>query len=164
MSEEGATKYGLIALIVLIIFFLCALLFESLRATVVIISIIPVTLIGTFLTFYFTGAEFGAGGFASLVLLCGITVNSGIYILNQYNILQRSTASGIGAVGLYVKAYNHKIIPVFLTVASTITGLIPFFFDGKEEPFWCSFATGVTGGLVLSILAIIFIMPLFVRF
>jgi multidrug efflux pump subunit AcrB len=163
-SEEESTKYWLVALVIVIIFFICTILFESFRSTMVVISIIPVTLIGTFLTFYFSGAEFGAGGFASLVLLCGITVNSGIYILNQYNILQRSTASGIGAVGLYVKAYNHKIIPVFLTVASTITGLIPFFFDGKEEPFWCSFATGVTGGLVLSILAIIFIMPLFVRF
>lgn len=163
MSEEEATKYGLIALIVVIIFFLCAILFESLRATVVIISIIPVTLIGTFLTFYFTGAEFGAGGFASLVLLCGITVNSGIYILNQYNIIRRSTAN-TDFIRLYVKAYNHKIIPVFLTVASTVTGLIPFFFDGKEEPFWFSFATGVTGGLIFSLIAIIFVMPIFMRF
>jgi len=63
-----------------------------------------------------------------------------------------------------VKAYNHKIIPVFLTVASTIMGLIPFFFGGKEEPFWFSFATGVTGGLTLSLVAIIFVMPIFMRF
>lgn len=43
-------------------------------------------------------------------------------------------------------------------------GLIPFFAYAKEEPFWFSFATGVTGGLVFSLFAIVFIMPLFVKF
>lgn len=163
-QQEESTKYWLILLIVAIILFICAILFESFRATIVIISIIPVSLIGTFLTFYFTGAEFGTGGFASLVLLCGITVNSGIYILNQYRIIQRGANKNGCAIKQYVKAFNHKIIPVFLTVSSTIVGLIPFFFDGEEEPFWFSFATGVTGGLVFSVVAIIFVMPLFVRF
>ncbi|WP_018464103.1 efflux RND transporter permease subunit [Segatella paludivivens] len=165
-QQEEGVKYWLVLLIVVIIFFICTILFESFRATVVIVSIIPVTLIGTFLTFYFTGAEFGAGGFASLVLLCGITVNSGIYIMNQYNILRRaSNNDGLdGTIKLFVRAYNHKIIPVFLTVSSTIMGLIPFFAYAKEEPFWFSFATGVTGGLVFSFVAIVFIMPLFVKF
>lgn len=160
-KDEGA-QYGLILLVVVIIFFICAVLFESLRATVVIISIIPVTLIGTFLTFYLTGAQFGAGGFASLVLLCGITVNSGIYILNQYNLIRRNARGGKDPVRQYVRAYNHKIVPVFLTVASTITGLVPFFIDGDEEPFWFAFATGVSGGLVFSFLAIVLVMPLFI--
>jgi len=159
-QEKESTKYWLIALIVVIIFFICTILFESLRAAAVIISIIPVTLIGSFLTFYFTGEKFGEGGFASLVLLCGITVNSGIYILNQYNIIR----NGSNSIRLYVKAYNHKIVPVLLTVISTVMGLIPFFIDGDDEPFWFSFATGVTGGLLLSIIAIIFVMPLFVKF
>ncbi len=163
-SKEESTKYWLIALIVVIIFFICSILFESFRYTVVVISIIPVTLIGTFLTFYFTGAPFGEGGFASLVLLCGITVNSGIYILNQYNIIRHSSVSKTKGIRQYVKAYNHKIVPVFLTVLSTVTGLIPFFFDGDEEPFWFSFATGATGGLLFSIIAIVFVMPLFVGF
>lgn len=162
--EDEGTKYWLILLVVVIIFFICAVLFESVRATVVIISIIPVTLIGTFLTFYFSGAEFGAGGFASLVLLCGITVNSGIYILNQYNLIRRAAPRVNAPVRQYIRAYNHKIIPVFLTVSSTIMGLVPFFIDGTEEPFWFAFATGVSGGLVFSFLAIVFVMPLFIPF
>jgi hypothetical protein len=38
--------------------------------------------------------------------------------------------------------------------------LIPFFIDGKEEPFWFSFAVGSAGGLLFSIFAIIFVMPI----
>lgn len=64
----------------------------------------------------------------------------------------------------YMHAYNHKITPVTLTVLSTIGGLIPFFFDGTDRPFWFSFATGVTSGLLFSLLALILVMPLFVRF
>ena len=64
----------------------------------------------------------------------------------------------------YVRAFNHKIIPIFLTVSSTIVGLVPFFMDGKDEPFWFSFATGVTGGLLFSLPALIFIMPIFCKF
>ena len=146
-----------------IIYFLCAILFESLRQPLVIITLIPVSFIGTFLTFYFSGVKFGTGGFASLVLLSGIVVNAGIYIINEYN--NQLSARGQRSVrpaSLYVKAYNHKIIPVFLTTLSTVLGLVPFLIDGpKEEAFWFSFAIGTSGGLLFSILALIFVMPIF---
>ena len=64
-------------------------------------------------------------------------------------------------MNLYVKAYNHKIIPVFLTTLSTVLGLVPFLIDGQEEAFWFSFAIGTSGGLLFSILALIFVMPIF---
>ena len=100
---------------------------------------------------------------ASLVLLTGIVVNSGIYILSQYR-NTRKLFGYRGSIRNYICAYNHKIIPIFLTIASTIMGLIPFFLDSIEEPFWFSFATGVTGGLIFSIPALIFVMPIFINF
>lgn len=158
-QDEG-TQYWLILVIVLVIYFMCAILFESLRLPFVIITLIPVSFIGTFLTFYFSGVKFGTGGFASLVLLSGLVVNAGIYIINEYN-QQRAAGHGRALSQLYVKAYNHKIIPVFLTTLSTVLGLVPFFWDGQEEAFWFSFAIGTSGGLLFSILALIFVMPIF---
>lgn len=161
--EDDGTQYWLILLIVIIIYFICAILFESLRLPLVIISLIPVSFIGTFLTYYFSGVEFGTGGFASLVLLSGLTVNGGIYIINEY----KNTYMRLGAkklrdlIRLYVRAYNHKIIAVMLTILSTVLGLIPFFIDGDEEAFWFSFAVGSAGGLLFSVIAIVFIMPIF---
>ena len=48
-------------------------------------------------------------------------------------------------------------------MVSTVLGLVPFFFDGEEEPFWFSFATGVGGGLLFSIPALVFLMPLLLK-
>lgn len=161
--EDTGTQYWLILLIMVIIYFFCSILFESFRLPLVIVSLIPVSFIGTFLIYYFSGVEFGTGGFASLVLLSGLTVNGGIYIVNEYRqVLHRSkNKAPRRAVCLYVRAYNHKITAVVMTILSTVLGMIPFFIDGKEEAFWFSFAVGSTGGLLFSVLAIVFVMPIF---
>lgn len=162
--KDDGSQYWLILLIVVVIFFMCGILFESIRLPIVIISLIPVSFIGTFLTFYWSGVNFGTGGFASLVLLSGLVVNSGIYIINEYNYLQNLYSDQQflkSKVSLYIKAYNHKIIPVFLTILSTVLGLIPFLMDGDTDEFWFSFAIGTAGGLMFSIIALIFIMPVF---
>ncbi|MCF0195673.1 MAG: efflux RND transporter permease subunit [Bacteroidaceae bacterium] len=160
-QDDGA-QYWLLGLIVVIIFFVCSILFESLRQPLAIISLIPVSFIGTFLTYYLTGLEFGTGGFASMVLLCGLTVNAGIYILCEYN-NQRSAHPSVSPLRCYLRAYNHKVIAVFLTTLSTVLGLVPFYIDGTKEPFWFSFAVGSTGGLLFSVLALVLVMPVFVR-
>ena len=160
--EDNGTQYWLLLLIVVIIFFVCSILFESLKLPLTILSIIPVSLIGTFLTYYFTGVNFGSGGFASMVLLCGLTVNAGIYIVCEYG-NQRKACPSVSRVKAYLRAYNHKIIAVFLTTLSTALGLVPFFIDGSREPFWFSFAVGSTGGLLFSIIALIFVMPIFMN-
>lgn len=160
-DSEGA-NYWLLLLVAVLIFFICSVVFESLRMALVVVSMIPVSLIGAFLTFIITGVEFGSGGFASLVLLSGIVVNSAIYILCQYAKIQKEKS--ISRMKAYLCAFNHKIVPIYLTVISTIVGLVPFFLEQSEEPFWFSFAVGITGGLLLSIPAMIFVMPLFLKF
>lgn len=166
--EDRGTQYWLILLIVVIIFFTCSILFESLRQPLVIISLIPISFIGTFLTFYFSGVNFGTGGFASLVLLSGLVVNAAIYVINEYNgFIKRNPGriQRIIPVRLYVKAYNHKIIAVLLTILSTVLGLVPFLIDGPNaEAFWFSFAIGTIGGLLFSIIALVFFMPILMPF
>ena len=166
--DDRGSQYWLILLIVVIIFFTCSILFESFRQPIVIISLIPISFIGTFLTFYFSGVNFGTGGFASLVLLSGLVVNAAIYVINEYN-SQVNKMSGrltrINPVRFYVKAYNHKIIAVLLTIISTVLGLVPFLIDGpKAEEFWFSFAIGTIGGLLFSIIALVFFMPILMPF
>ena len=166
--DDRGSQYWLILLIVVIIFFTCSILFESLRQPLVIISLIPISFIGTFLTFYFSRVNFGTGGFASLVLLSGLVVNAAIYVINEYNgFVNRNLGrlNRINPVRLYVKAYNHKIIAVLLTIISTVLGLVPFLIDGpKAEEFWFSFAIGTIGGLLFSIIALVFFMPILISF
>ena len=48
-----------------------------------------------------------------------------------------------------------------LTIVSTVLGLIPFLSKGDEEVFWHAFASGVMGGMVFSIIALVLILPVF---
>jgi multidrug efflux pump subunit AcrB len=160
--DKGNKKqYYLLFLVIAIIYFTCSVLLESLRQPLAIIGMIPISFIGVFLTFYLFGINFDQGGFASFILLCGIVVNAGLYILNDFNQMKKNT--GRKAMHCYMNAFNHKIVPVMLTILSTILGLIPFVWAGQNEVFWFSFAAGAMGGLVFSLVALFVYLPLFMR-
>ena len=76
-----------------------------------------------------------------LCLLCGITVNASIYILNEYNSIRKRYPC-LSPLRAYVKAWNTKVIPIFLTVVSTILGFIPFMIGAEKEGFWFPLAAG----------------------
>lgn len=111
--------------------------------------------------FLLVPAELRPGRFASFVLLCGITVNASIYVLNEYNSIRRRFPR-LSALRAYVKAWNAKVVPIFLTVVSTILGFIPFMIGEDKEAFWFPLAAGTIGGLVMSVIGIFFFLPVFV--
>ena len=152
-SQKAKRQWVLLILITVIIYMICAVLFESLLQPLAIISLIPVSFIGIFLAFRLTGTTFDQGGFASMIMLAGIVVNAGIYIVNEYNRMPERHRS-------FVRAYNHKIIPISLTILSTVLGLAPFLIDGKEEVFWFAFAIGTIGGMLFSFVALIIFLPM----
>lgn len=151
-------QYRLLLIVIAIIFFIASILFNSLKQPLAIIFVIPVSYIGVFLTFYWFKLNFDQGGFASFVLLCGITVNASIYILNEYNAI-RKRSPHLSSLRAYVKAWNTKIIPIFLTVTSTILGFIPFMVGAEKEGFWFPLAAGTIGGLIMSVVGVFIFLP-----
>ena len=160
-GEKDNRQYLLLLVVIAIIFFTTGILFNSLKQPLAIIFVIPVSYIGVFLTFYWFRLNFDQGGFASFVLLCGITVNASIYILNEYNSIRRRFPR-LSMLRAYVKAWNAKVVPIFLTVVSTILGFIPFMVGTEKEAFWFPLAAGTIGGLVMSVIGIFFFLPVFV--
>jgi len=161
-DREDKKQYFLILLVIVIIYFICSILLESLLQPFAIIFMIPVSFIGVFLTFYLFDFNFDQGGFASFILLCGIVVNAGLYIINDFNNFCR--AKGVrNNFKLYIKAFNHKIIPIFLTIASTVLGLVPFVWSGQKEVFWFAFAAGAMGGIIFSIIALVVFLPILLK-
>ncbi len=155
-------QYLLILLVIVVIYFICSILLESFRQPFAIIFMIPVSFIGVFLTFYLFDFNFDQGGFASFILLSGISVNAGLYIINDYNHFCRARAKK-DSLKLYLRAFNQKIIPVFLTIISTVLGLVPFIWSGQKEVFWFAFAAGAMGGLIFSVVSILIYLPLFLK-
>ena len=100
--------------------------------------------------------------------MSGLVVNAAIYVINEYNGFvnrERERLNRTDLVRLYIKAYNHKITAVLLTILSTVLGLVPFLLDGpKAEEFWFSFAIGTIGGLLFSVIALVFLMPVLMSY
>ncbi len=157
--KEKQQQVWLILLVIAIIYTMCAVIFESLRKPVVIVLMIPISFIGVFLTFGWSDFIFDQGGFAAFVLLCGIVVNAGIYLINEEDNWAANTRKR--GIPLYLKAYNHKIVPILLTIVSTVLGLVPFLYDGPEEVFWFAFAVAAISGTLFSILALVVYLPIF---
>lgn len=158
-NNKSSSQYMLLLLTIAVIFFTTSILFNSLRLPFAILFIIPVSYIGVFLTFYLFALNFDQGGFASFLLLCGLTVNAGIYLLKEFADI-RSNKPRLPLIRAYIKAWNAKVVPVLLTAASTILGFMPFLL-GTKEGFWFPLAAGITGGLLFSLLGVFLVLPVF---
>ncbi|MFC3417139.1 efflux RND transporter permease subunit [Algoriphagus hitonicola] len=154
--EKAKRQYALIGLLIVGIFMICAVLFENLKQPLYIIAIIPISFIGLFLIFSLFDFYFDQGGYAAFVMLGGLAVNAGIFIVNDLN--NRSTGNYNRNV---LKSVAGKAIPILLTIMSTCFGLIPFLIEGQNEIFWFSLAIGTIGGLVFSMVGVFWALPVF---
>ena len=156
--RDSGQLYFVLGIIAVIIFFLCSILFNSLRQPFAVIMGIPISFIGLFLAYYLFEVRVDNGCFAAMILLSGITVNASIYIINDYNNVAK--VSHRSRLGTYKKAFNSKITSIMLTVLSTVLGFVPFLV-GSREGFWYPMAMGTIGGLIMSLAGIYFFLPLF---
>ncbi|MEP0712259.1 MAG: efflux RND transporter permease subunit [Algoriphagus sp.] len=152
--EQQKRQYSLLGLLIIGIFMICAVLFENLKQPIYIIVIIPISFIGLFLIFSLFDFYFDQGGYAAFVMLGGLAVNAGIFIVNDLNNREK---------GIYnrnvLKSVAGKAIPILLTIMSTCFGLIPFIMEGQNEVFWFSLAIGTIGGLVFSMIGVFWVLP-----
>jgi multidrug efflux pump subunit AcrB len=63
-GDEARKQYGLILLVIALVFLICSVLFESLRQPLAMVIIIPLSFTGIFLTFYWFDFSFDQGGYA----------------------------------------------------------------------------------------------------
>ncbi len=160
LDYETKDLASAIFLVLAIIFFVCSILFESIRQPFVIIFTIPFSLIGLFIVFWFFDVPFGYGGFGAVVVLSGLSVNAAIHVLNEYNSIDKQKKRN--RTKNLIKALQRKITPIFLTVASTIIGFLPFIVGNSIYSFWFQLAVGTVAGLVFSLMYIVFVLPLFI--
>ncbi|QZE13676.1 efflux RND transporter permease subunit [Halosquirtibacter laminarini] len=144
-----------------IIFVICTVLLESIRQPLSVLMVLPLSFTGVFFMFGTLKLPCDYGGYASFIMLSGIAVNAALYIMNDYNSFKKRY-SDRGSLFCFMKAVHYKISPIMLTILSTVLGLIPFLLFQKGEVFWYSFAIGTIGGLLFSVVAIFFILPLFI--
>ncbi|TDB65809.1 efflux RND transporter permease subunit [Arundinibacter roseus] len=153
--KAGERQYQLIGVVLLAIFIIGAVLFESLRQPLWMILQIPLSFTGIFLAFYIFEFSFDQGGYASFLLVAGLVVNATIFVMNEKNQQQRFVSPLRG----YRRAVRYKIRPILLSILTTVTGLLPFLLLGADQPFWPALAMGTSGGLLFSIVILLAVLP-----
>jgi multidrug efflux pump subunit AcrB len=161
-SAVNGRLWLLVLVALALIYLVCSVLFESLIQPLIILIIVPLSYIGVFLTFYLFGLKFNLAGFASFLLLSGIVVNAAIFLVNEYNFIKKNSVCTDHAK-IYLKAFNRKIIPISLTLVSTVLGLLPFLLLEDKDGFWFTLAAGSIGGLVFSVIPLLVYLPLVIR-
>ncbi len=159
-SEKKENWISILGFIILVIFLISAILFESFKQALIVLSIIPVSYIGVFLTFYLFDFDFDQGGMASFILLSGITVNAVFYILNRYN--SYVSKEQILPQMAFINSLKDMLFPISLTLLSTVLGFIPFVINGQKETFWFALGIGTIGGVLFSFLGLILLLPVLI--
>ncbi|WP_025764401.1 efflux RND transporter permease subunit [Dyadobacter tibetensis] len=155
---NGRRQYELIGLSMLLIFVISAIMFESLRQPFTLIASVTLSFVGLFAAFYTLDIGFDQGGYASFLLLIGLTSVPIVMVMNEYNSLLK--AGAYSNVETYQKAIIGKFKPVLYFILSVLVSLTPFLWYSSDMAFWYSLAIGTFGGIAASLLVVLFFVPM----
>ncbi len=143
---------------VLVIYLILVALFGSLLQPLVIVSVIPMTIVGVIWAFYFHGMPFSFLGLLGIVGLTGVVVNDSIVLVD---FIRRNRAFKMGTLEASVDAGVKRLRPVYLTTVTTFFGLIPTAYGlGGFDPFLKPMAVAMSWGLLFGTFITLFGTPL----
>lgn len=155
-SFGGMGKAVLIAL--LAIFAVLVLQFRSFSQPLIVFTAIPLAVIGSILALLITGYTFSFTAFIGLTSLVGIVVNNSIILVDYANKLR---AEGMSVIETLKEAGQTRFIPIVLTTATTIGGLLPLTLQGGS--MWGPSGWTIIGGLMVSTFLTLIVVPILYR-
>jgi multidrug efflux pump subunit AcrB len=149
--ESSQRSFGGMGTIILItIFGLLAVLileFGTFKSTLVVLSVIPLGIIGAVLMLLATGYPFSFTVVVGLIALMGIEVKNSILLVDFTNQLR---AEGRALDDAIQEAGEIRFVPILLTSLTAIGGLIPLAIE--ENPLYSPLTYVLIGGLISSTL------------
>lgn len=155
---EGFRDIGLLMIMSLIlVFIVMASQFESFAMPFVIMFSIPFAFTGVVLILFLTGTTLSLIAALGAVLLVGIVVKNGIVLVDFINLMRDR---GIELYEAIAKAGHSRLRPVLMTAGTTILGMLPLALSkGEGSEIWTPMGITVIGGLVVSTLVTMVIVP-----
>jgi multidrug efflux pump subunit AcrB len=139
----------------LIIVILLVIQFNSIRKPVIILTTIPLGLIGVVIGLLVARSYFGFMTLLGIVSLAGIVINNAIVLLDRIKI--EIDERGLEPARAVVEATQRRLRPILLTTATTIGGLIPLWIGGG--PMWETMAIAIIFGLAFATALTLGVVP-----
>ncbi|MBE1299511.1 MAG: MMPL family transporter [Alteromonadaceae bacterium] len=140
---------------VLIIVLLLVSQFNSLRKAAIVLTTIPLGLIGVVVGLLLGQSFFGFMTLLGIVSLAGIVINNAIVLLERIKLEMED--NGLPHYDAILEAAQRRARPILLTTATTILGLIPLYLGGGE--MWEPMALAIMGGLFVSTALTLCVVP-----
>ncbi len=157
-GEETTSWFKrLLVPILLLLFALLAVTFESLTVPALVLAAVPLTVLGATWALVLSGTPAGMMALVGVVALIGVTVNPAILLVDR---MQHRARRGWSAGAAALAAVRERARAVLMTTATTVAGLWPLALStGRDLEIWPPFATVMMGGLATSALLTLLVIP-----
>jgi multidrug efflux pump subunit AcrB len=147
-ANESFSGFGTIILVT-IFFFVAVLILEfgTFKSTLIVLSVIPLGIVGALLALWFTGTPLSFVATVGLIALAGIEVKNTILLVDFTNQLR---SEGMPMEQAIKEAGEVRFLPIILTTLTAIGGLIPIAIS--TNPLISPLAIVMIGGLISSTL------------
>jgi multidrug efflux pump subunit AcrB len=149
---------GFMSIILVTVFLFIAvliLLFKTFKSTLIVLSVIPLGVVGAAMALWLTGNSLSFVAIIGLIALAGIEVKNTILLVDFTNQLRRQ---GKGLQEAIREAGELRFLPIVLTSLTAIGGLIPIAIS--TNPLIAPLAIVLIGGLISSTLLSRIVTPI----
>ncbi len=147
----------LLILIIILVYIVMATQFESLVYPFIIMFTIPFAMSGVFIALWMTNTPLSIIALIGAIMLVGIVTKNGIVMVDYMNLLVERGASISDAV---IQGGKSRLRPVLMTSLTTILGMLPMALGiGEGSETWQPMGIAVVGGLLMSTIITLFIVP-----
>ena len=146
-AESTGGIGGIILLAVFGILAVLVLEFRTFKSTLIVLSVIPLGIVGGLVALWLTGETLGFVAAIGLIALTGIEIKNSILMVDYTNQLREGGMSLKEAV---LDGAETRFLPILLTAATAIGGLTPIALEGN--PLVSPLAYVLIGGLISSTL------------
>ncbi|MCX6155352.1 MAG: efflux RND transporter permease subunit [Candidatus Kapabacteria bacterium] len=147
-KEEAFGGFGSILILTFFLFIAVLILeFKTFKSTMVVLSVIPLGIIGAVIALFLTGNSLSFVAFIGLIALAGIEVKNTILLVDFTNQLREK---GMTFEESIRKAGELRFLPIILTSMTAIGGLLPIALSANQ--LIAPLAIVLIGGLISSTL------------
>ncbi len=156
--QEAKLRLAIILPITLIlIMILLYVLFNSLRDTFLALLGLPFAIGGGILALFVSGLDFSVAAAIGFISLLGVSVMSGILIINGY---YRVAAEGMAPVEAMFQAVQQQMRPILMMTLSACIGLLPAAIStGIGSQVQRPLATVIVGGMLIGPILLLVVVP-----
>jgi len=157
MMVDEFTALGMaIAIAILLVFMVMAIQFESIRHSLMVMTCIPLAVIGSFLMMFLTGTTISMVSLLGFLILIGLVVNNGILFVDTTNRYREE----MELHEALITAGRTRLRPILMITLTTVLAMMPLAL-GIGDEMMQGLGVTVIGGLTASTALALLLLPTF---